>query len=185
VAWELMVARAATFMATVHPGVAERHYIMVQKSLVVAAPVEEVFRFWSSFRNFPRFMRHLREVRESEGGISHWSADGPAGIPATWDAEITALQPHRRIAWRSLPGSLVHNAGEVRFEEVTPDRTRIHVRMAYSPPAGVVGQAVTTLFGADPRRQLDEDLRRFKMLLEEGSVTAHGRQVARQDVQPA
>jgi hypothetical protein len=42
-----------------------------------------------------------------------------------------------------------------------------------------------TLFGSDPRRQLDEDLYRFKRLLEEGSVRAHGRQVARQDVAPA
>ena len=138
----------------------------VQKTVEVEGPVQQVFAAWTNFSSFPRFMAHLREVRESESGISYWVADGPAGLPVSWSAEVVALQPFKRVAWRSVEGSMIRNAGEVQFEDVAEDRTRIHVRMAYQPPAGQIGSAVAACFGADPRRQLDEDLRRFKALLE-------------------
>jgi uncharacterized membrane protein len=114
-------------------------------------------------------MPRLREVREEEPGISHWLLDGPAGVPVSWDAEVTALEPHRRIAWRSLPGSTVPNAGEVRFEDLGPDATRVHVSLAYRPPAGAIGHAVACLFGSDPQRQLEADLQGFKRLVEEAA----------------
>lgn len=179
----LLMARAAT---NVEPTrlVVGRQPAVVHRTLEILAPVDEVFAYWSNFRNFPRFMQHLREVREIEGGISHWVAEGPAGVPVSWEAEVTALQPHRRIAWRSLPGSTVQNLGEVRFESIDEISSRIHVRMTYNPPAGALGHVVATLFGADPARQLTDDLMRFKRLLEDGSVEAHGQQIARQDVLP-
>lgn len=142
----------------------------VQKTLEIGAPVQRVFAAWTDFSSFPRFMAHLREVRESESGISYWVADGPAGLPVSWSAEVVALQPFRRVAWRSVEGSMIRNAGEVQFEDVAEDCTRIHVRMAYQPPAGQIGSAVAACFGADPGRQLDDDLRRFKALLETGAA---------------
>ena len=42
----------------------------------------------------------------------------------------------RKIAWRSISGD-APNAGEVRFEPVGPDRTRIHLAMAYEPQGAV------------------------------------------------
>lgn len=147
-----------------HPGV------RVEKQIEVARPIRDVFAFWSNFRNFPHFMRHVREVRETESGISHWVADGPAGVPVSWDAEITALKPHQLLAWKSLDGSTIRNEGEVRFEEVDEQTTRIDVRMTYHPPGGAMGHAVATLFGADPRHQLDDDLERLKSLLERGHL---------------
>jgi uncharacterized membrane protein len=178
----LMLARAATNMDA--RDLLHGQTLTVQKCVDVLSPIEEVFAFWSNFRNFPRFMQHVREVRELDEGVSHWVADGPAGVPVSWDAEITSLRPYRRIAWRSLPGSTVENAGEVRFIRLDDDHTRIHVRMAYHPPVGVLGQAVAAFFGADPKHQLADDLNRFKSLLEEGQTTAHHQVVARQDVQP-
>lgn len=181
----MLLVRAAT---NVEPGAllgtGDRHAVTVQKTIAVMAPVGEVFAYWSSFRNFPEFMQHVREIREAEEGKSHWVVDGPAGMPVSWDAEITALKPYRRIAWRSISGSTVRHAGEVRFEEVDENHTRLQVRMSYTPPAGLVGHAVASFFGADPRTQLDEDLVRFKSLLEDGSTSAHGEEIARQDVQP-
>jgi uncharacterized membrane protein len=111
-------------------------------------------------------MRHIREVRETESGISHWVADGPAGFPVSWDAEITGLKPHQWIAWKSLDGSRIMNEGEVRFEEIDEHSTRVCVRMTYNPPGGAMGHAVATLFGADPEHQLDDDLGRLKALME-------------------
>lgn len=44
--------------------------------------------------------------------------------------------------------------------------------MAYNPVAGVLGHLVASLFGVDPRRQLDEDLLRLKSLIETGNLPA-------------
>lgn len=140
--------------------------VVMDEAVEVEAPVARVFGFWSQFRNFPSFMRHVREVRETEAGISHWVVDGPAGLPVSWDAEVTGLERFRRIAWRSVGDSALRNAGEVLFEELGEDRCRVHVHMISHLPAGNVGQAVSSFFGADPQRELREDLSRFKELLE-------------------
>jgi len=90
-----------------------RRAVDVQKTITIAAPIEEVFRFWSNVANFPRFMAHLREVRDLGNGRSHWVAEGPAGVPVAWDAVITRSEPNKVLAWQSEPGATVANAGSV------------------------------------------------------------------------
>jgi uncharacterized membrane protein len=149
-------------------GDVEHGGIDLQKTLTIAAPIDHVFAFFTDFRSFPIFMHNVKEVRELGEGRSHWKVQGPAGVDASWDAIVTRLEPRKAIAWRSVEGSRVQNAGLIRFEENGPDRTRVHVRMRYVPPAGVVGHAVASLFGADPKTELDEDLLRAKSYLETG-----------------
>jgi uncharacterized membrane protein len=48
----------------------------------------------------------------------------------------------------------------------------VDVRLAYNPPAGAIGHAVAMLLGQDARHQIDDDLLRFKSLLETGKTTA-------------
>ena len=142
--------------------------IDLQKTLIIDAPVEDVFDFWTRFENFPRFMEHVREVNVSdEGRRSHWTVEGPGGIPVSWDAEVTALEPNEVLAWETLPGASVEHAGIVRVEPVDENRTRLDIRMSYNPPAGAIGHTVARLFGKDPKTAMDEDLLRLKSLLED------------------
>jgi uncharacterized membrane protein len=46
----------------------------------------------------------------------------------------------------------------------------VRVILRYDPPAGVVGAAVAKLFGEDPERQVQDDLRRLKQVMEAGEV---------------
>src|SRR6185437_8031851 len=88
-----------------------------------------------------------------------------------WDATIIADVPGEVITWRSLEGSDVDHAGAVRFEEAPGGRgTIVKVNFQYNPPAGVIGAAVAKLFGEEPEQQLNDDLRRFKQVLEVGEV---------------
>lgn len=135
--------------------------VSVESTLELAVPVREVFRFWSNLQNLPRFMRHLREVRENESGTSHWVAERARGGTVAWDAEIVALKPHQRLAWKSVTGAEVISAGDVQFEELDPATTRLRVQMTYPR-----GGSKPTPFGADPARQLEEDLERLRQLLE-------------------
>jgi uncharacterized membrane protein len=138
---------------------------------IVNAQPDEVYRFWREFTNLPRFMGHLESVTEMGEGRSHWIAKGPAGMKVEWDAMIVADEPGRVITWRSLENSDVDNAGAVRFEPATGGRgTIIKVNIQYNPPGGVVGATVARLFGEEPNQQLEDDLRRFKQVIELGEI---------------
>jgi uncharacterized membrane protein len=145
--------------------------IHAQGACIVNLPPEEVYNFWRDFQNLPRFMRHLESVVDMGDGRSRWKAKGPAGMEVEWDATIIADVPGEVITWRSLEGSDVDNAGAVRFERATGGRgTIIKVNIEYNPIGGVLGAAVAKLFGEEPEQQLDDDLRRFKQVMEVGEV---------------
>jgi uncharacterized membrane protein len=156
---------------------AGRRAIDLQKTIRVGVPVDSVWELWSHFENFPRFMAHLREVRRIDQDRAHWVAAGPTGMPVEWDAIVTEMVPHQLIAWKSVEGSMVDTAGRVRFQPTPDGGTEIDVQMSYNPPAGAVGHAIATIFGADPKRAMDEDLVRLKSLLEEGKTRADGEPV--------
>jgi uncharacterized membrane protein len=155
-----------------------RNGIHVEESVTINRPVHDLFEFWRNFENLPRFMEHLESVERLTETISRWRAKGPAAYTAEWNAEIINEIPDKLVAWRSIEGADVVSAGSVHFEDAGPGRgTRIRVRLQYSPPGGKVGAAVARLMGADPAREIREDLRRFKQLVEAGEV-------ARTDGQP-
>jgi uncharacterized membrane protein len=138
--------------------------------------VLEVFRFWRNFENLPRFMDHLESVTVIDETRSHWVAKGPAGTRIEWDAVIHNEVIDDLIAWRSLPGSEVNHAGSVHFTpSADGSRTDVRVVLNYEPPAGKVGAAVAKLLGEDPSRQVEEDLRRFKQVMDSGDVAAAAR----------
>jgi uncharacterized membrane protein len=152
-----------------------RRAIDVQKTLTINAPPEQVFRFWSNYANFGRFMSNVREVRDLGNGRSHWVAEGPGGIPVTWNAVLTRVEPNNVLAWKSEEGSVIANAGFVRFEDTGDGRTRVDLHFSYNPPGGALGHLAASLFGADPKSKMDEDLVRLKSLLEEGKTSAPGK----------
>jgi len=145
--------------------------IHAKGTCVVNRTPEEVYTFWSNFENLPRFMRHLESVEDLGDGRSRWAAKGPAGMKVEWDATIVADVPGEVITWRSLENSDVDNAGAVRFERAAGGRgTIVKVNIEYNPIAGVIGATVAKLFGEEPGQQLDDDLRRFKQVMEVGEI---------------
>ncbi|HET6577399.1 MAG TPA: SRPBCC family protein [Gemmatimonadales bacterium] len=147
------------------PGGERRRTVDIQKTLHVDAPVEQVYAFWSSYDNFPLFMSNVREVRDLGAQRSSWVVSGPGGVPVEWTAVLTEREENRLLAWRSEPGSVLENAGVIRFAREAGG-TRIDLRFCYSPPAGSGGRALGEFFGADPRIRVNEDLARLKALLE-------------------
>jgi uncharacterized membrane protein len=140
--------------------------VRVGHSVVIRRPIDAVYRFWRELENLPRFMTHLIAVRPLGNNRYRWVAKAPAGR-VTWDAEIIDEQVPWRIAWRSVPGSRIQNAGTVRFGPA-PDGegTEVTVELAYKPPAGALGALVARLSGEEPTRQVREDLERFRDILE-------------------
>jgi uncharacterized membrane protein len=156
--------------------------IEVHKSIVIESPRAEAFAYFADFRNLPRFMSHIEEVRVGQEGRSHWVAIGPAGTTCAWEAQVTRLDEGRVIAWRSLPGSELDTSGQVTFEDTPEGFTRLNVVFRYRPFGGGLGHLLAVAFGKDPKSALDEDLLRFKSLMEEGRARAHHRPVERAEL---
>ena len=135
----------------------------------VEAPVEDVFRYWSNFDNFPNFMSNIEEVRMTAQDTSHWRVKGPLGKSVEFDAKTTEMDPNRGIGWNTVDGEVM-TSGEVRFEEAAPGRTRVNVTMNYSdPPGGAIGETVANIL-SNPERNLEEDLQNFAGIVERGEL---------------
>lgn len=151
--------------AAERPGVPDNVGINVEKTIRVERPAPELFAFWRKLENLPRIMPHIESVQETGINRSHWVVRGPAGSHLEWDAEIITEHPGEMIAWQSLPGAEVQNAGSVWFKPVN-GATEVKVALQYNPPAGSLGAAVASLLGESPEQQLEQDLGRFKQLSE-------------------
>ena len=144
-------------------GIKVTHAVSIQK------PIGELYAYWRDFTNLPHIMDHLNSVTVLDGRKSHWVANAPLGRTVEWDAEIINEEPNKVIAWKSLPDADVVNAGAVIFKPATQGRgTEVRVEISYAPPAGKLGAIIAHILGEDPRKQLDDDLRHFKQMMEAG-----------------
>jgi uncharacterized membrane protein len=98
---------------------------------------------------------------------------------------VLHLEANRLLAWRTVSRGMVRNGGSVIFRPDGPRGTEIAIRLWYRPPAGLIGHGVAKLLGVDPKHEIDEDLLRFKSLLEQGSATGRGPRVTRDEIRPA
>jgi uncharacterized membrane protein len=145
--------------------------IRIQLIMTINRPRAEVYSFWRDFEVLPQFMQHLESVKETNAQRSHWVAKGPLGSTAEWEAEIVEERLNELIRWRSLPGSEIENTGEVHFRDA-PDRkgTEVSIQLSYTPPAGSASAAFAKLFGEEPSKQVLDDLRHFKQMMETGET---------------
>lgn len=148
----------------------------VTKTIVVRAPISTVFNYWKNFENFPRFMENIESIRTIGPDLTHWKSKGPLGTSVEWDAETTYIEENKKIAWKSVGGQ-IETHGAVIFKELDAGRTEVTVGIEYNPPVGALGEAVAKLF-SDPEKQLDEDLERFRRVVEgsgyDDATVAHG-----------
>ncbi len=134
-------------------------------SIEVEAPVAEVYEYWRNLENLPSFMKNIEEVRATGPDTTHWVVKGPLGYRAEFDARTTQDEPNSALGWNTVDGD-VQTSGQVRFQEVTPNRTKLEVQMKYAnPPAGKAGEAVSRLTSG-PKAIMEQDLRNFRDIIE-------------------
>lgn len=148
-----------------------------QKEIDVDAPLDQIFQIWTNVENFPIFMEHVLDVHVTAPGRTSWTIEGPLGFPVQFEAQTTTYRPNEELAWHSVDDAIVGNAGRVQFRSNPDGSTRITAFVLYTPPAGMLGNAVAAFLGDDPRQLLDDDLMRFKSLLESGHTTVRHHQV--------
>ena len=121
--------------------------------------------------------RHVAAVLE---GISEWKPIGPKvqGVGARYEVQMVALgfplksvlrlnrwrRPHE-IGWVSESG-LIKQEGGFKFTEVKGG-VHIDLRIAYTPPAAMLGAAVAGRLDWVVRRRLQSALERIRETLEQ------------------
>jgi hypothetical protein len=105
-------------------------------------------------------MEDVHEVKQLDNVHLHWRAS-VGGKEKEWNAQITEQVPDEVIAWRSLSG--VHNAGQVVFEPLGPNRTRLTLTMEYEPETAA--EKVGDWLGIFSRK-VDKTVDDFKALIE-------------------
>jgi uncharacterized membrane protein len=158
----------------------------IERSVTINRPRAELYGYWRNFEQLPTFMQHLESVQSLGDRRSHWVAKAPLGTKVEWDAEITEDRENELIAWRSTEDAQVPNAGQVRFEDATGGQgTVVRVRMEYTPPGGALGVLAALVTGEEPHKQVADDLRNFKAMMETGELpTTRGQPSGRKPEQP-
>ena len=124
-------------------------------SIVVKAPVADVYERWLAFEDYPKFITAIKRVRKLDA--NHFSASlAFNGKEHEATLEMMLRVPERRLAWRTLAD---HNArdhlaaGVVSFASLPDQSTCITLKL-------------TSSFGGAVSRRIDRYLQNFKQLIE-------------------
>jgi uncharacterized membrane protein len=145
--------------------------VTIRESIVIAAPVSAVYAAWSDVTHLPAYLRFVREVVPLTEGVTHWVVALPAGgRTLEWDAEVIEQRPNEAVAWHTMPDSDVEHAGSVRFREIPGRGTELQVKLRFAPPLGAAGFAIARMLQRLEERGVNEELRRFKAVIETGEA---------------
>jgi uncharacterized membrane protein len=139
---------------------------IVTESIIVKGDASAVYAIWANVANLPQFMNRIKSITPTGDRTSHWIMGDPLSRTLEWDAEITRLEPNRRVAWRSLQGGDLATSAQVILTPLPHDETAVTVTLQYSPRPDHAGEYAVRLF-SDPRGELSADLRRFKGYVEQ------------------
>ena len=126
-----------------------------QGSIVIKAPVADVYKRWLEFEDYPKFITAIKCVRKLDA--NHFSASlGFNGKQHEAMLEIMLRVPERRLAWRTVSNGHAPDhlaAGVVSFAS-RPDRSTC------------VNFKLTSSFGGAVSHRVDKYLQNFKRLTE-------------------
>jgi uncharacterized membrane protein len=123
-------------------------------SIVVNAPVADIYQRWLAFEDYPKFITAIKRVRKLDN--NHFVASlGFNGKQYETTLEMMLCVPERRLAWRTLadhraPDHLA--AGVVSFASLSDRSTCVTLKL-------------TSSFGGAVSRRVGTYLQNFKTLI--------------------
>jgi uncharacterized membrane protein len=132
----------------------------IDKTIEVQADIHDVYEAWTAFEDYPEFMETIETVTLVEEERLHWVAV-IEDETVEWDADLVENTVDEKVAWQAIDG---RESGEVRFEKLDADTTRVTYQLDYDPTAWE-GKPDTVRHWMN--RRVDQDLEAFKELVEE------------------
>lgn len=136
----------------------------IQHTIDIDIPAHALYQQLSQFENYPQFFDNVEKVEQIDATRLHWTTK-MANRPVEWDAEITAQESNRCIAWQDLNG--MGNSGRVEVEALGPQSSRVIVTLEAEPgqfPGITPGDTKDEMV-----RQLSRNLESLKQLAEANS----------------
>jgi uncharacterized membrane protein len=131
----------------------------IDKTMAVAADVQDVYEAWTAFEDYPEFMETIETVTIVADDRLHWVAV-IEDETFEWDVDVVEHVPDEKVTWRAVDG---RETGEVRFEKLASDKTMVTYQLEYDPAAWA-GKADTVRHWMN--RRVDQDLGTFKEIVE-------------------
>ena len=142
---------------------------IVEESITIRRPVEQVFAFYQDFRNLPTFLGDVIRIELTGPRTSRWTIKAPLGLEVQWSVLITDLRPNAFIAYQT--GSVTAAARwEINFSPGADADTTV-VREVMTIPGGMLTEAALAAIGKPPAKEVRANLQRLKEVLETGYVT--------------
>ena len=134
---------------TMEPAAVEMN--AARQSVIVKAPIGQVYEQWLRVEDLPKFITPLRNVRRLDDARFSYTWH-PNGNEQQGVFHIVLRVPGRRIAWRSMSDGFM--SGVVSFEPRSDQETEItlKIRSIFDPPS--------------LSRRVEEYLGNFKLLVE-------------------
>ena len=131
----------------------------IDKTVEVAADIRDVYSVWTAFEDYPTFMATVETVAIVPDDQLHWVAV-VEDETFEWDADVVDHVPDEKVTWRAVDG---RETGEVRFEKVDADTTRVTYQLEYDPLAWSSDAARVRRW---MERRVTKDLSLFKTQVE-------------------
>lgn len=169
------IPRAEDIQAAVRRGLPalgfwSRRGVRVARSFTVQRSREETFRLWQDVERWPEFMRHIEPVARIGEHRFHVLARGLSGRSYEWNMEMAPGREGESLGWSSVEGDM-ETEGSVHLQETIGDRgTIVAAVLGYRPARDLPATAVADFFHPGLKGVIEEDLRRFKQLIETGEI---------------
>ena len=138
--------------------------------IAVERSPRDVYRYWRSLTNLPKFLTYVESVRVIDARNSKWSVNTLAG-KLHYHAEIVDDRENSYLAWTTKRESEVQLSGSVSFKPVRSDATEVTVHIRFSPPStSFLNKTVLSLGASAASEILKNDLTRLKQILETGEI---------------
>jgi len=142
---------------------------VVRRRFKVPGPPMAAYIYWRNPENLAQAAEGLT-IQNLSATVSHWRI----GNGLEWDAEVIEDHPDEIIAWRSLPGTVVENAGSVRFESAGHDGTLVDIKFAYRLRPLPLHLAAGGAFEQPVSHRVDSALDHLRVLLAPPAVAVAG-----------
>src|SRR4051794_13898785 len=143
---------------------------MIEASVVIRKPREEVFGFYRDFRNLPRFLGDVMAVEQVNPTASRWTIQGPLGVRIAWTVRVTEERTNELIRYETVSLPLLTTHWEIYFAP-GPRTGETEVREVMKAPLGGLGRAMLAVIRKFPDKEVAANLNRLKQLMETGRVT--------------
>jgi uncharacterized membrane protein len=132
----------------------------IQRWTDVAVSVEDAYKAWNDFEEYPKFMHRVLRVEKAGRNKIKWE-EKIWFSRRQWEATITERRTNDRVVWKTTSG--MSHRGVVSFHKIEPNLTRVMVEMEFEPNGMIEKMASGLRF---VKRAVQADLARFKAHVE-------------------